>query len=127
MVFRAVRAGTMAPFEGAFQVAVDLKSATETDVHYNIGTDDKGRATFAGGALHEVAPGAHGVYRVENVPEHYVMDVEFGDAGAASANIYRQCSGAQTVLLYVVKNAENIAAGGDWLWVKSGKLSVAPR
>jgi hypothetical protein len=125
MLFRVVRAGTLAPFDGAFQLAVDLKSATETDVHYNIGTDDKGRATFAGGALHEVTAGAHGLYRVENVPERFVMDVEFGDSGAASANIYRQCSAPQTVLLYVVKNAENIAAGGDWLWAKSGKLAVA--
>jgi hypothetical protein len=125
MLFKVVHAGTMTPVEGAFQVAVDLKSATETGVHYDIGADDKGRATFAGGALHEVAPGAHGVYRVENVPDHFVMDVEFGDAGAASANIYRQCAGPQAVLLYVVKNAANIAAGGDWLWVKSGRLAVA--
>jgi hypothetical protein len=127
MLFRVVHAGTMSVLDSAFQVAVDLKSATETGVHYNIGTDDRGRATFVGGALHEVVPGAHGVYRVENVPENFVMDVEFGDAGAASANIYRQCAGPQTVLLYVVKNGENIAAGGDWLWVKAGKLAVAPR
>lgn len=125
MLFRVVHAGTMAPLEGKFQVAVDLKSATEPTPHYDIGVNDQGRATFAGGALHEVAPGAHGVYRVENVPEKFVMDVEFGEPGAASANIYRQCSGPQTVLLYVVKNPDNIASGGDWLWVKAGKLAVA--
>jgi hypothetical protein len=28
------------------------------------------------------------------------------------------------VLLYVVKDLSDIAKGGDWLWVKTGKYAV---
>jgi len=128
MVFRVVKAGTLEPVNGAFQVAADLKLQSETNPHYNIGESADGRATFGGGGLHEIAPeGSMGVFRIENVPEQFEIDVEFGDAGSAATKIYRQCFGAQTVLLFVVKDPANLSAGGGWMWAKSGRYATIPR
>jgi len=128
MAFRVVRAGTMEPVADGVQVGVDLKLATETNPHYNIGAGEGGKATFAGGGLHEVTAMAHdGVFRVENVPEVFEMDLEFGAGGATAAKVYRQCFAPQTVLLYVVKDPANVEAGGGWLWVKAGKFAAIPR
>jgi len=125
VVFKIVRAGTMAAITNGFQVAVDLKVATEPTPSYSIGVGPDGRATFAGGALHEItSQSGGGVFRMENAPEQFEMDIEFGIPGAVSASIYRQCVAPQTVLLYVVKNPANVADGGAWLWVKSGKLAT---
>ena len=128
MVFRVVHAGTMAPINGGFQVAVDLNVASEPTPSYSIGISREGHATFKGGGLHEItSPGSNGVFRVANVPAQFEMDIEFGNPGSATANLYRQCFAAQTVLLYVVKDPSNISAGGDWLWVKTGKYATVPR
>ena len=128
VAFRVVRAGTMEPVADGFQVAVDLNLATEKTPHYNIGVNESGKATFAGGGLHEVtALGHNGVFRVNNVPAQFEMDLEFGPAGSAAAKLYRQCFGPQTVLLYAVKDPANLEAGGGWLWVKAGKYAAIPR
>lgn len=128
MAFRVVRAGTMEPVADGLQVAVDLKLSAETNPHYTIGAGEGGKATFAGGGLHEVpAPGHDGVFRVEDVPEVFEMDLEFGAGGATAAKLYRQCFAPQTVLLYVVKDPANVEAGGGWLWVKAGKYAAIPR
>ena len=128
MAFRVVRAGTMEPVADGFQVAVDLNLAAETNPHYTIGAGEGGKATFSGGGLHEVtATGHDGVFRVENVPEVFEMDLEFGAGGATAAKVYRQCFAPQTVLLYVVKDPANVEAGGGWLWVKAGKYAAIPR
>jgi hypothetical protein len=128
MAFRVVRAGTMEPVTEGFQVGIDLKLATETNPHYTIGAGENGKATFAGGGLHELnATGQDGVFRVENVPEVFEMDLEFGPGGATASKIYRQCFAPQTVLLFVVKDPANLDAGGGWLWVKAGKSAAVPR
>ena len=128
MAFKVVRAGTMEPIAGGFQVAVDLNLATERNPHYTIGVNEDGRATFSGGELHEVgAQGSDGVFRVDNIPEEFEMDIEFGNGGSAAAKIYRQCFEPQTVLLFVVKAPENLQAGSGWLWVKAGKYAAVPR
>jgi hypothetical protein len=49
----------------------------------------------------------------------------FGFAGTSGGTVYRHCFGPQTVLMYVVKNPEKLAEGGDFFWVKSGKFAVA--
>jgi hypothetical protein len=41
-----------------------------------------------------------------------------GGNRSSSAMLYRKCSGPETVLLYVDKDA-----GADWIWVKSGKYA----
>lgn len=128
MAFRVVKAGTLEPVTIPIQVAADLKLKSETNPHYDIGQSADGRATFAGGGLHEVMPeGSGGVFRVENVPEQFEIDVEFGDAGSAATKIYRQCFAAQTVLLFVVKDPVNVSAGGGWMWAKSGRYATVPR
>jgi hypothetical protein len=128
VAFRVVRAGTMEPVADGFQVAVDLNLATEKTPHYNIGMNESGKATFAGGGLHEVTALGHGgVFRLENVPAQFEMDLEFGPGGAAAAKVFRQCFAPQTVLLYVVKDPANLEAGGGWLWVKAGKYAAIPR
>ncbi|MGA8729008.1 MAG: hypothetical protein WB608_09675 [Terracidiphilus sp.] len=128
VAFRVVRAGTMEPVADGFQVAVDLNLSTEKTPHYNIGVNESGKATFAGGGLHEVTALGHGgVFRFEDVPAQFEMDLEFGPAGAAAAKVFRQCFAPQTVLLYVVKDPANLEAGGGWLWVKGGKYATIPR
>ncbi len=128
LVFRVVRARTMEPVTAGFQVGVDLDVTTEPPPSYNIRMSRDGHTTFSGGGLHEITSSAHnGVFRVDNIPVQFEMDVEFGDHGSATANIYRDCFSAQTVLLYVVKDLSDISKGGDWLWVKSGKYAAAPR
>ena len=127
MLFRVVHAGTMEPINSGFQAAVDLNVATEPPPSYSIGMSRDGHATFSGGGLHEVTSQTrNGVFRVDNVPARFEMDIEFGSPGSATANIYRECFAPQTVLLYVVKNPANISDGGDWLWVKSGKYATVP-
>ena len=54
MVFRVVHAGTMAPINSGFQVAVDLNVASEPTPSYSIGISREGHATFKGGGLHEI-------------------------------------------------------------------------
>jgi hypothetical protein len=118
-VFKVVRAGTNAPITSGFQVAIDTAVDLEHPASYKIGVAAGGRATFAGGSLHEVtAQLANGVYRIENAPAHWDMEVHFGNAGAASALIYRQCPGPQPVLLLVVKNPARLSDGAEWRWAK---------
>jgi len=127
MIFRIVHAGTMEPITSGFQVGADLAVETESAPSYNIQMSKDGHTIFSGGGLHEITSQTHnGVFRVENMPAQFEMDIEFGDHGSATANLYRQCFGAQTVLLYVVKDPGDISKGGDWLWVKTGKYATAP-
>lgn len=128
MLFRVVHAGTMEPIASGFQVAIDLNVATEPSPSYTIGASREGHATFSGGGLHEITSQTrNGVFRIDNVPAQFEMDIEFGSPGSATSNLYRQCFAPQTVLLYVVKNPANISDGGDWLWVKSGKYATVAR
>jgi hypothetical protein len=38
--------------------------------------------------------------------------------------IHRQCWGAVSTLLLVVKDPQNLGKGADWLWDKNGKYAV---
>jgi hypothetical protein len=128
MVVRVVHAGTMEPITSGFQVAVDLDVLTEPSPSYEVGLSYNGHTTFKGGGLHEiVSPGHNGVFRVSNIPKKFRIDAVFGEAGDATADIYRECFAPETVLLFVVKNPDRISDGGDWLWVKSGKYATIPR
>lgn len=128
MLFRVVRAGSLEAMNNGFQVAVDLDLATEPTPNYTIGTRPDGQATFSGGGLHEInARDPNGGFRVDNIPPEFEIDIEFGSTGSASARLYRQCFAPQTVLLYVVKDPANIAEGGGWLWVKTGKYATVSR
>ncbi|MGA2074385.1 MAG: hypothetical protein ABSH52_12860 [Terriglobia bacterium] len=121
MLFRVVGSGSLKPLTRGFQVAADLAVATGPSPHYSVRLDDQGRATFSGGQLHELAPeGASGLYRIDNVPDEFVIDVEFGRNGSAAAKIYRHCFGPRTLLEYVAV-PEAIHMGGGWEWVKPGR------
>ena len=108
------------PITKGIQVAVDLAVASESAPHYGARLDETGHAIFSGGQLHEIQQEASsGMYRVDNVPEQFVIDVEFGRNGSAAARVYRQCSEPQTVLQYHAF-PEDIQKGGMWEWVKPG-------
>jgi hypothetical protein len=40
------------------------------------------------------------------------------NGGSASALIYRQCFGAQPLLMMVLKNPAKLSDGVEWRWVK---------
>jgi hypothetical protein len=125
MLFRVVRAGSMQPVTN-FQVALDLSEDLDHPAHYVFGASSAGHpATFSGGALKEYTSQLrNGVLRLENVPDHFDLELAFGAAGMSGGNMYRHCAGSQTVLLYVVKNPDKISDGGDWMWVQSGKFAT---
>ena len=95
ILFHVVRAGSMAPVTGGFQVFVDGKPVP-------------------------VLP--NGLTRLVNMPKQFNLDIRV-PSGGATAPIFRQCSKPQTTLLLVAKNWENLGEGADWLWVKSGKFA----
>jgi hypothetical protein len=120
VVFRAVQAGTMKPIQINYAVGLDLDQ--NSNGGYNVDVGLAGTAKFSGGALKDVsAQKRNGVLRIPNVPKHFYMDVEFGDAGSASALLYRQCFGPETTLFLVVKNPDKFSDGADWLWSKTGR------
>jgi hypothetical protein len=120
MVFRVIGMGTAQPVTHGIQVAADLALSTETSPRYAVRLDDQGNATFSGGQLHELSSeGSSGLYRIEHVPDEFVIDVEFGRNGSAAAKIYRQCFEPQTLLEYSTF-PDDIQKGGVWKWVKPG-------
>ena len=128
MLMRFVAAGTMKPLSD-FQVALDLAFDPEHGPSYVMGGSPSGRTVFSGGHLKEyTAQIQNGVLRIDNVPSVFDIEITFagGNKGASSAMLYRKCSSPQTVLLFVVKNADKISDGADWMWVKSGKFATAP-
>lgn len=119
VLFKVVEAGSMRPVTSGFQAAIDTQVDINNMPHYSIGIGQGGRTTFSGGHLHEVTNQMQsGVLRVDNVPPQFDMELTFGQGGDSSALIYRQCYGAETTLLFVVKNRQKLSDGGDWLWVK---------
>jgi len=126
VVMRVVKAGTMEPITSGFQIALDMNIANEPAPQYQIGESQDGHVSFSGGGLHEVtAQMQNGVLRIENPPEKFHVETSFGSAGQGSSDLYRQCFGPQTVLLYVLKNPANLVDGTEWLWVRSGKYAAA--
>jgi hypothetical protein len=95
ILFHVVRAGSMTPVTGGFQVSVDGK---------------------------EVPVLPNGLARLVNMPKQFTIDVRV-PSGGATGPIFRQCNKPQTTLLLVAKNWDKLGEGADWLWVKSGKLA----
>jgi hypothetical protein len=124
VVFKAVKAGTLAPIPINYAIGLDLDQNDNggTNVHYSVDGGLAGTAKFSGGAITDVSSQIrNGVLRIPNAPKHFYMDVEFGYAGTASALIYRQCFDPETTLLLVVKTPDRLSDGADWLWSKTGK------
>lgn len=126
VLFRVVHAGDMHDVAGGFVVGLDLNQyANGGAPSSSVGVSASGRPRFTGGTFNDVtAQFRQGVLRLDNVPPHFNMDVEFGNPGSSSALIYRQCFQPRTVLLLVLKNSAQLSDGADWVWVKSGKFAA---
>lgn len=114
VVFKVVQAKTLQPLLN-FKIGLDRQIDPNHMPAYTMG----GSATFSGGNIKDVSGQLrNGTLHIDNAPPQFDVELLFGQAGAASALIYRQCFGAETTLLYVVKNPQKMSDGGDWLWVK---------
>jgi hypothetical protein len=114
VVFKIVQAKTLQPIMN-FKIGLDRQIDPEHMPSYTMG----GSATFSGGNIHDVTGQLRsGALHIDNAPPQFDMELLFGNAGAASALIYRQCFGPETTLLFVVKNPQKMSDGGHWLWVK---------
>lgn len=119
VLFKVVEASTMRPVTSGFQAAIDTQVDVDHMPSYSMGKGPGGHVTFSGGHLHEVTSQMqNGVLRIDNAPPQFDMELAFGQGGDSSALVYRQCYGAETTLLFVVKNRQKLSDGGDWLWVK---------
>jgi hypothetical protein len=129
IALRVVRAGTMAPLNRRFQVAIDTtynqNAPTPPSYEFGVGTD--GTATYKGGGLHEITSQIHnGVLRIDNPPAYFNLSMNFVTPGngAGIGLVYRQCSGPVTNLYYVVKDPNDLSKGADFLYAKSGKYAA---
>jgi hypothetical protein len=130
VLLRVVRAGAMTPIVNRLQVAIDTTYNVDNPPHYVYGMGTDGSQTFSGGGIHEITSQIHnGMVRIDNPPSYFNLAVNLMKPGfgAGEGLIYRQCFAPTTVLLYVVKDPDNPSAGGDFLWVKSGKYATVPR
>ena len=124
VLLRVVRAGSMEPVAGGFQVALDKTVDLDHMPSYSESIAADGRVKFSGGGLTDLTSQIQrGTLRIENAPPHFYAEAAFGKGGETSALIYRQCFAPQTVLLLVVKNPQQVSEGADWHWVKSGKYA----
>jgi hypothetical protein len=128
IVIHVVHAGTMAPINRRFQVAIDTtydqKSPTPPSYEFGVGND--GTATYKGGGLHEISSQIHnGVLRLDNPPAYFnlSMNIVTPGHGAGMSLIYRQCF-APVTNLYYVADPEDSTKIADWLYAKSGKYAA---
>jgi hypothetical protein len=122
VLLSVVRAGTLAPVTGGFQMAIDAKVDIDHPASYTIGLGDDGRATFSGGGLREVtADFKDGVLTLPDAPKYLDVEMSFGPGGGGSALIHRHCFAPLTKLIYVLDNPDTGVKGGDWLWDKGGQ------
>jgi hypothetical protein len=129
VVLRVVRSKSMTPIVNRLQVAIDTTYNVDNPPHYVSGMGVDGTQTFSGGGIHEITNQIHnGMVRLGIPPAYFMLDVNLmkPGTGASEALIYRQCFAPTTILLFVVKDADNPSAGGDFLWVKSGKYATVP-
>ena len=131
ILVRVVGAKTMAPINRKFQAAIDTtyNQDAPTPPHYVFGVGNDGTSTYAGGGLHEITNQVHdGMLRIDNPPAYFNFGINIPtpNHGADVGLIYRQCFAPVTMLYYILKDPNNPADGGDWLYAKSGKYSTAP-
>jgi len=129
-ILRVVRAGSMTPITNRLQVAIDTTYNVDNPPHYVSGMGVDGSQTFSGGGIHEITNQIHnGTVRLGIPPAYFMLAVNLmkPGTGASEGLMYRQCFAPTTILLYVVKDPDNPSAGGDFLWVKSGKYAAVPR
>jgi hypothetical protein len=113
VAIRVMKAGTMTPIVSGFKLSA------------NVIDDAKwAQGDTSPGANVPVAAGANGIWRIASPPPHFNITEDFGNAGGGAGMIHRQCWGAVSTLLLVVKDPQNLGKGADWLWDKNGKYAV---
>ncbi|MGA2538690.1 MAG: hypothetical protein ABSF53_21965 [Terracidiphilus sp.] len=129
IVIRVVAAKTMAPVTRKWQAAIDTTFKMDNPPQYVFGVGTDGTSTFAGGGIHEITSQIHNdMLRIENPPAYFnfAMNVIQPNHGTGSGMIYRQCFAPVTMLYYVLKDPNDVGAGADWLYAKSGKYAAVP-
>lgn len=131
IIVRVVAAKTMAPINRKFQAAIDTTYNQDdpNPPHYVFGVGRDGTSTYAGGGLHEITSQVHdGMLRIDNPPAYFNFGINIPtpNHGADVGLIYRQCFAPVTMLYYIVKDPNNPADGGDWLYAKAGKYAAVP-
>jgi hypothetical protein len=131
IVVHVVAAKTMAPINRKYQAAIDTTydQNSPNPPHYVFGVGADGTSTYSGGGLHEITNQIHnGTLRIDNPPAYFMFGVNIPTPhrGADVGLIYRHCFAPVTMLYYVVKDPDNPADGGDWLYAKAGKFATAP-
>jgi streptogramin lyase len=125
VLFRVVHAGTMAPITSGYGTGLDLDQNPNAN-SYSVKQGTQG-ASFSGGTIRDVTSQfQNGTLRIPNAPEHFHLDVEFGEANGGtgySALIYRQCFRPETVLYLVISSTEG-SPQGDWLWAKRAPIVI---
>jgi hypothetical protein len=129
ILIHVVHAGTMAPLNRRYQVAIDTtyNQNDPTPPSYEFGVGNDGTATYKGGGLHEISNQVHnGLLRIDNPPAYFnlSMNVVTPGHGAGMSLIYRQCFAPVTNLYYVVSDPEDSTKLADWLYAKSGKYAA---
>jgi hypothetical protein len=131
IALHVVSSKTMAPFTAKWQAAIDTTydQNAPTPPHYEFGVGNDGTATFSGAGLHEVTSQIrNNTLQIPNPPAYFNLSTNFiqPGRGAGMGLIYRQCFAPTTNLYYVLKDPKDPAAGGDFLYAKSGKYAAAP-
>jgi len=129
IVIRVVAAKTMAPVSRRWQAAIDTTFNPDAPSPYTFGVGDDGTSTFQGGHIHEITSQIHNdMLRIDSPPAYFnlALNVVQPHRGTADTLIYRQCFAPVTMLYYVMKDPNDIGAGADFLYAKSGKNAVVP-
>jgi hypothetical protein len=119
-LFRVVRPGSMAPFVGGYQIAIDRTIDNAHPASYRVGLSATGGASFAGGGLkEETAAVKDGILRIEDMPPQIHAELCFGKGGCSSALIYRHCTAPESTLVFLIHNPARVSDGGDWFWLNA--------
>jgi len=129
IALHVVHAGTMAPLNRRYQVAIDTtyNQDAPNPPHYEFGSGTDGTSTFKGGGLHEITSQIrNGVLRIDHPPAYFNLSTNIVQPGrgAGIGLIYRQCFAPVTNLYYIVKDPDDLSKGADFLYAKSGKYAA---
>ncbi len=120
---RLLKAGSMEPILTGFHLGFDGAINPRNPPQHTAGFAPDGHAVFGGGAIHDMTGQfKNGVLFLGRIgPQFDIETVWDNNAGGSTAMLYRQCFGASTTLLLVVKDPATIGKGIDYRWDKTGK------
>lgn len=110
--------GSLTPTTDTFQIAIDPDVDPAHRTRYIVGLGPRGKFGFSGGGLHDATElMRNGVLRLDHVPAYFFMELCFQESGCSAALVSRQCKSPEANLVYSIRNPDNLAEGGDWLWL----------